>query len=319
MENTRQGDDQNVRDVVIMGSGCAGLTAAVYAARANLNPLVIRGRETGGQLTLTTLVENYPGFPKGVQGPALIQLIEEQAAAFGSEFHEGDVSRVDLSQRPFTLEIDRRDTVRTRTLIVATGASAKLLGLDSERKLMGYGVSTCATCDGAFYRNREVVVVGGGDTAAEDSLFLTRYARAVNIIHRRDRLRASKIMQDRLRRNEKIHFIWNTVVDDILDAEKGEVKSVRLRNLDTGEKWSKATDGVFIGIGHEPNTALFKGVIEMDELGYLKTREGRSWTNIDGVFAAGDVRDRIYRQAITAAGSGCMAAMDAEKFLESGH
>ncbi len=322
MQDTRQDDNHKIRDVVIMGSGCAGLTAAVYAARANMNPLVIRGRETGGQLTLTTLVENYPGFPKGVQGPGLIQLIQEQAAAFGSEFLEGQVTGVDLSQRPFSLQIDGingLDTLKTRTLIVASGASAKLLGLDSERKLLGYGVSTCATCDGAFYRNREVVVVGGGDTAAEDSLFLTRYAKAVNIIHRRGRLRASKIMQDRLHRNEKIHFIWNTVVTDILDAEKGEVNGIRLRNLDTGEEWLKEIDGVFIGIGHEPNSTLFKGVLEMDELGYLKTREGRSWTNVDGVFAAGDVRDRIYRQAITAAGSGCMAAMDAEKFLESGH
>lgn len=311
--------EQGERQVVIMGSGCAGLTAAIYAARANLSPLVIRGHEEGGQLALTTLVENYPGFPKGVQGPALIQMMEEQAAAFGANSLGANVTRVDLSKRAFTLEIDGREKLQTRTLIVASGASAKMLGIESERKLLGYGVSTCATCDGALFRNRNVVVVGGGDTAAEDSLFLTRYARSVSVVHRRDQLRASKIMQDRLRRNEKIHFIWDTVVTDILDPEKGEVTGVRLKNLRTGEERVEETQGVFIGIGHQPNTALFKGVLEMDELGYLKTREGRSWTNVEGVFAAGDVKDRTYRQAITAAGSGCMAAMDAEKFLESEH
>jgi thioredoxin reductase (NADPH) len=307
----------NMRNVVIMGSGCAGLTAAIYAARANLQPLVIRGVEAGGQLTLTTLVENYPGFPKGVQGPELIELMQKQATQFGAEFMEGNVAKVDLSQRSFVLEAGQ-ERLETRTLIIASGASAKMLGLESERKLLGHGVSTCATCDGYFFRGKEVVVVGGGDTAAEDALFLTRYANEVSIIHRREQLRASKIMQDRLRRNEKIKFIWNSVVDDILDADKREVSGIKLRNIKTKEEALKPVDGVFIGIGHEPNTSLFRGQLEVDDLGYLITREG-SKTNIPGVFAAGDVKDRVYRQAVTAAGSGCMAAMDAEKFLEAEH
>ena len=306
-----------MRNVVIIGSGCAGLTAAIYAARANLQPLVIRGVEAGGQLTLTTLVENFPGFPQGVQGPELIELMHQQASAFGTEFLEGNVTKADLSRRPFVLEMSQ-ERLETRTLIIASGASAKLLGLDSERKLLGHGVSTCATCDGYFFRGKDVVVVGGGDTAAEDALFLTRYAKEVGIIHRRDQLRASKIMQDRLRRNEKIKFIWNSVVDDILDADKREVSGIKLRNVKTEEETLQPVHGVFIGIGHEPNTHLFRGQLEMDELGYLITREG-SKTNIAGVFAAGDVRDRVYRQAITAAGSGCMAAMDAERFLEAEH
>jgi thioredoxin reductase (NADPH) len=304
-----------MRNVVIIGSGCAGLTAAIYAARANLKPLVIRGAEAGGQLTLTTLVENFPGFPKGVQGPELIELMQKQASEFGTEFREGNVARVDLSQRPFVLEVGK-ERIEMRTLIVASGASAKLLGLESERKLLGHGVSTCATCDGYFFRGKEVAVVGGGDTTAEDALFLTRYATQVNIIHRRDQLRASKIMQDRLFRNEKVKFIWNSVVEDILDAQKREVTGVKLKNVKTQEETLKAVDGLFIGIGHEPNTGLFRGQLEMDDLGYLLTREG-SKTNVPGVFAAGDVKDRVYRQAITAAGSGCMAAMDAERFLEA--
>jgi thioredoxin reductase (NADPH) len=307
----------NMRNVVIMGSGCAGLTAAIYAARANLQPLVIRGVEAGGQLTLTTLVENYPGFPKGVQGPELIELMQKQATQFGAEFMEGNVAKVDLSQRSFVLEAGQ-ERLETRTLIIASGASAKMLGLESERKLLGHGVSTCATCDGYFFRGKEVVVVGGGDTAAEDALFLTRYAKEVSIIHRREQLRASKIMQDRLHRNEKIKFLWNSVVEDILDADKREVSGIKLRNLKTEDEAIKPVDGVFIGIGHEPNTSLFRGQLEVDDLGYLLTREG-SKTNIPGVFAAGDVKDRVYRQAITAAGSGCMAAMDAEKFLEAEH
>jgi thioredoxin reductase (NADPH) len=306
-----------MRNVVIIGSGCAGLTAAIYAARANLKPLVIRGVEAGGQLTLTTLVENFPGFPKGVQGPELIELMQKQATEFGAEFMEGNVAKVDLSQRPFVLEMGQ-ERLETTTLIIASGASAKFLGLESERKLLGHGVSTCATCDGYFFRGKEVVVVGGGDTAAEDALFLTRYANEVSIIHRREQLRASKIMQDRLRRNEKIKFIWNSVVDDILDADKREVSGIKLRNIKTKEEALKPVDGVFIGIGHEPNTSLFRGQLEVDDLGYLITREG-SKTNIPGVFAAGDVKDRVYRQAVTAAGSGCMAAMDAEKFLEAEH
>ena len=304
-----------MRNVVIIGSGCAGLTAAIYAARANLKPLVIRGVEAGGQLTLTTLVENFPGFPKGVQGPELIELMQKQASEFGAEFLEGNVAKADLSQRPFVLEVGQ-ERLETSTLIIASGASAKLIGLESERKLLGHGVSTCATCDGYFFRGKEVAVVGGGDTAAEDALFLTRYAKEVSIVHRREQLRASKIMQDRLRRNEKIKFIWNSVVDDILDADKREVSGIKLHNVKTMEKTIKPVHGVFIGIGHEPNTSLFRGQLEVDDLGYLITRDG-SKTNIPGVFAAGDVKDRVYRQAITASGSGCMAAMDAEKFLEA--
>jgi len=306
-----------MRDVVIIGSGPAGLTAALYAGRANLKPLLIRGIEAGGQLTLTTLVENFPGFPKGVQGPELIDLMQKQAEEFGAEFKEGNVKRVDLSKRPFVLESDA-GPIETQTLIISTGASAKLLGLDSERKLIGHGVSTCATCDGSFFRNREIAVVGGGDTAAEEALFLTRYASRVNLIHRRDQLRASKIMQDRILKNEKIKPIWNSVVTDILDPAKGEVTGIKLRNTQTGEETVKALDGVFIGIGHTPNTSLFQGQLEMNDVGYIVTRGGAK-TSVPGVFAAGDVQDPVYRQAITAAGSGCMAAIDAERFLEAQH
>ena len=306
-----------MRNVVIIGSGCAGLTAAIYSARANLQPLVIRGIEAGGQLTLTTLVENYPGFPKGVQGPELIDMMQKQATEFGAEFLEGNVTRADLSKRPFVLEVGET-RFETKTLIIASGASARLLGLESERKLLGHGVSTCATCDGYFFRGKEVAVVGGGDTAAEDALFLTRYATRVNLIHRRDQLRASKIMQDRLARNEKIKPIWNSVVTDVLDPAKGEVTGIRLKNTKTGEESLKASDGLFIGIGHTPNSSLFRGQLEMDEVGYLKTHDGAK-TSVAGVFAAGDVQDKVYRQAITAAGSGCMAAIDAERFLEAEH
>lgn len=306
-----------MRNVVIIGSGCAGLTAAIYAARANLSPLVIRGREAGGQLTLTTLVENFPGFPKGVQGPELVELMQRQADEFGAEFVEGDVTRVDLSKRPFTLEMGK-ETLETRTLIIASGASAKMLGLEAERRLLGHGVSTCATCDGYFFRGKDVMVVGGGDTAAEDALFLTRYARQVFVVHRRDQLRASKIMADRLLRNEKVTPVWNSVVTDIMDPSKGEVTGVKLKDVKTGEEKEHPCDGVFIGIGHQPNTSLFQGQLEMDEVGYLKTFDG-SKTKIPGVFAAGDVQDRVYRQAVTAAGSGCMAAIDAERFLEAHH
>lgn len=306
-----------MRNVVIIGSGCAGLTAAIYAARANLKPLVVRGKEAGGQLTLTTLVENFPGFPKGVQGPELIELMQKQAAAFGAEFEDGDVTKVDLSERPFKLKIEGRD-VEAKTLIIASGASAKLLGLESERKLIGHGVSTCATCDGYFFRGKEVAVVGGGDSAAEESLFLTRYANRVYLIHRRDELRATKILQDRVFRNEKIKVIWNSVVTEIYDAEKKEVTGVKLKDVKEGKESELKLNGVFIAIGHTPNTALFKGQLEMDETGYLVTKNG-SKTSVPGVFAAGDVQDRVYRQAVTAAGSGCMAAMDAERFLEAHH
>ena len=306
-----------MRDVVIMGSGCAGLTAAIYAARANLKPLVIRGLEPGGQLTLTTQVENFPGFPEGVQGPELIERMRAQAAQFGAEFTEAHVTGADLFRRPLVIQAES-ETIETRTLIIASGASAKLLGLESERRLLGHGVSTCATCDGYFYRGKEVVVVGGGDTAAEEALFLTRYAAQVSIIHRRDQLRASKIMQDRLFDNSKINIVWDAVVTDVLDVDRGEVTGVKLRNIKTGAETIKSCDGVFMGIGHSPNTSLFRGQLEMNEVGYLITHEG-SKTNLPGVFAAGDVQDHIYRQAITAAGSGCMAAIDAERYLEAEH
>ena len=293
------------------------MTAAIYAARANLKPLVIRGLEAGGQLTLTTLVENFPGFPKGVQGPDLIERMMNQAAEFGAEFMEGYVSGADLSRRPFMIDLGS-ETVEASTLIIASGASAKMLGLESERKLLGHGVSTCATCDGYFYRGKDVVVVGGGDTAAEEAIFLTRHARQVSIIHRRDQLRASKIMQDRLYHNPKINFIWDSVVVDVLDVNRGEVTGIKLKNTKTGDETIKSCDGVFMGIGHSPNTSLFRGQLEMNEVGYLITHDG-SKTNVPGVFAAGDVQDHVYRQAITAAGSGCMAAIDAERFLEAEH
>jgi thioredoxin reductase (NADPH) len=304
-----------MRQVVIIGSGCAGLTAAIYTARANLNPLVIRGLEAGGQLSLTTAVENYPGFPKGVQGPELIEMMQQQAAEFGAEFMEGDVTRADLSSRPFGLDVGK-ESVETRVLIIASGASAKMLGLPSERRLLGHGVSTCATCDGYFYRGKDVAVVGGGDTAAEEALFLTRYANQVKLIHRRDELRASKIMQDRLLKDAKIKPVLDTVVTDVLDPAKGEVTGLRLKNVKTGEESFCPCHGLFIGIGHSPNTTLFRGQLEMNDLGYIKTTKGTK-TNLPGVFAAGDVQDDVYRQAVTAAGSGCMAAIDAERFLEA--
>ena len=304
-----------MRDVVIMGSGCAGLTAAIYAARANLKPLLIRGVEAGGQLTLTTAVENYPGFPEGVQGPDLVDRMKQQAEKFGTEFLEGDVTKVDLSRRPFTIEVGT-EKIEARTFIIASGASAKLMGLESERKLIGHGVSTCATCDGFFYRGKPVAVVGGGDTAMEEAIFLTRYATQVSVIHRRDKLRASKILQDRAMKNEKIKFVWDSVVDDVLDPAKREVTGLKLKNVKTEKISDFPCDGLFIGIGHRPNTGVFKGRLEMDANGYLVTRDS-SKTSIPGVYAAGDVQDHVYRQAITAAGSGCMAAIEAERFLEA--
>lgn len=306
-----------MQDVVIIGSGCAGLTAAIYAARADLKPLVIRGVEAGGQLSLTTLVENYPGFPNGVQGPELIELMQKQAGVFGAEFKEGNVARVDLSRRPFTLDLGQ-EKIETRTLIITSGASAKMLGLESERKLLGHGVSTCATCDGFFHRGHEVAVVGGGDTAAEEALFLTRYATQVHLIHRRGQLRASKIMQDRVLGNEKIKLVWNTVVADVLDPAQGEVTGLKLKNVKTSKESVMPLGGLFIGIGHQPNTSLFQGQLELNETGYIVTHDGPK-TSVPGVFAAGDVQDHIYRQAVTAAGSGCMAAIDAERFLEAEH
>ena len=307
----------SVKDVVILGSGCAGLTAAVYAARANLKPLLIDGHEAGGQLSLTTDVENFPGFPEGVLGPELIEKMRQQAARFGTEYLTGAATAADLSRRPFRLTIAGHGEIQCKTLIVATGASARMLGLESERRLLGHGVSTCATCDGFFFKEKELVVVGGGDSAIEEGTFLTKFARRVTIVHRRDSLRASKIMQDRARKNPKVEFLWDTAVEEVLGKEK--VEGVRLRNLKSGEETVKKIDGLFVAIGHTPNTRVFQGQIELDKTGYIVTHQG-SRTSVKGVFAAGDCQDHVYRQAVTAAGSGCMAAIDAERFLESeGH
>jgi thioredoxin reductase (NADPH) len=302
-------------NVVIIGSGCAGLTAAIYAARANLTPLVIDGHEPGGQLSLTTHVENFPGFPDGIMGPELIENMRKQAAKFGTEFKAGVLTDVDLTQRPFKI-VAGNETYETKALIIAAGASARLIGLPNERELIGHGVSTCATCDGYFFRGRPIGVVGGGDSAMEEANFLSRYASKVHLIHRRNEFRASKIMIDRARANEKIEFVTPAVVDEIV-AKDGSVDGVRLRNPESNETTEIAVHGLFVAIGHDPNTKVLKGKLEMDANGYLIAKHG-SLTKIPGVFIAGDVQDHRYRQAITAAGSGCMAAIDAEKFLE-GH
>src|SRR3989441_9224761 len=307
-----------MRDVVIIGSGCAGNTAAIYAARANLKPLVVQGHEAGGQLSITTLVENFPGFPDGINGPDLVENMKKQAENFGAEYAHGNLLEADLSMRPFRLNIEE-EWVEARTLIVASGASARWLGLPSEQRLIGHGVSSCATCDGFFYRGRKIMVVGGGDSAMEEANFLSRFGSEVTLIHRRDQFRASKIMLDRARANPKIKFLPNTVVEEVFDVPANLVNGVRLRNLATGAVWEQEVDGFFVAIGHIPNTAVFKGQIETDADGYILSKGGAR-TNIPGVFHAGDVQDRTYRQAITASGAGCMAAMEAERFLEAeGH
>jgi thioredoxin reductase (NADPH) len=304
-----------VHNVIIIGSGCAGLTAAIYTARANLSPLVIDGHEPGGQLTLTTMVENFPGFPEGVLGPDLIESMRKQAARFGATYKAGAVTDADLGRRPFKITVGK-EIFECSALIIAAGASARLLGLESEKKLMGHGVSTCATCDGYFFRGKEIVVLGGGDSAMEEATFLTKFASRVTIVHRRNEFRASKIMLARARSNEKIHFATPVVVLDVLDVAKGAVEGVRIRNVESSAESVIPAEGVFLAIGHDPNTKFFRGKLEMDEAGYIVTRD-RTRTSVEGVFAAGDVQDRRYRQAVTAAGSGCMAAIDAEKFLEA--
>ena len=303
-----------MRNVIILGSGPAGLTAALYAARANLRPLVIEGLEAGGQLMLTTMVENWPGRRDGIMGPDLIMEMRAQAERFGAEIVRGNVTAVDLAGQPFKVTTSDAEHL-CRSLIIATGASARLLGLPSERTLMGHGVSTCATCDGYFFRGKPIAVIGGGDSAMEEAIFLTKFASQVTVVHRRDALRASKIMQDKAFANPKISFEWNTEVEDVRDSTQGVVTSMLLRNNQTGERKELPVEGVFVAIGHTPNTALFKGQIEMDPNGYIVTHAGTR-TSVPGVFAAGDVQDHIYRQAVTAAGSGCTAAIDAEKYLE---
>jgi thioredoxin reductase (NADPH) len=302
------------RNVVIIGSGCAGHTAALYTARANLKPLVIEGHEPGGQLSLTTLVENFPGFPEGIMGPQLIENMRKQAERFGAEYRIGHLSSVDFSQRPFLLHIGRHQ-VHAQALIIASGASARWLGLPNEQKLIGHGVSSCATCDGFFFSGKEIVVVGGGDSAMEEALFLTRFATKVTLIHRRESFRASKIMLERAQKNPKIQFLTDTVVEDVYDSAQNEVTGLKLRNLKTGAISDFPTSALFLGIGHEPNAKMFAGHLDMDADGYLKTHN-YVLTRIHGVYACGDVQDRRYRQAITAAGTGCMAAIEVEKFLD---
>ncbi len=304
-----------VKDVVILGSGPAGLTAAIYCARANLAPVVVEGLSAGGQLMVTTDVENYPGFPEGIAGPELMERFKKQAERFGTTYVMGDSTEVDLTKRPFVVQVDRTE-IASRALIIATGASPRHLGIPGEEAYAGRGVSYCATCDGFFFRDQEIVVVGGGDTAMEEALFLTRYGKRVTVVHRRDELRASKIMADRARQHPKIEFLWNSAVEEVLGDGK-KVSSIRVRNLVTEKNFERPCGGFFVAIGHDPNTTLFGGKLSMDEQGYLKVRDTSSYTEIEGVFIAGDVHDHVYRQAVTAAGAGCRAAIDAERWLEA--
>ncbi len=303
------------RKVIILGSGCAGSTAAIYSARANMEPLLLEGMEPGGQLSLTSNIENFPGFPEGIPGLELVENMKKQALRFGAEYRMENVEEVDLSSSPFTIKTGQ-ETYTAHSLIIASGASAQLIGLESEKALLGRGVSTCATCDGFFYKGLEVVVVGGGDTAMEDAIYLTRFCNKVTVVHRRDELRASPIMGDRAKNNPKITFIWDSVVTEVLDPAKNAVEAVRIRNVKSGEEIVYKTDGVFVAIGHKPNTGIFKGQLDQTPNGYLKVHDGYH-TNVEGVFAAGDVHDEQYRQAITAAGSGCGASLDCERYLES--
>lgn len=311
----QQGPADGIENVVILGTGPAGLTAAIYSARANLTPLCIEGTQPGGQLTITTEVENYPGFPTGVQGPELMVGFRKQAERFGTRFKQGDVEKVDITRHPFVLTLADGSHVKTKSLIIATGASAKLLGLKNESRLMGRGVSACATCDGFFFKNQDIAVVGGGDTAMEEANFLTRFAKSVTLLHRREEFRASKVMQDRVLANPKVKVLYNVTVDDIIGQD--EVTGLKIKNVKTGENFELPVTGFFVAIGHQPNTKLFKSQLKTTDADYLIVEPGTTKTEIPGVFAAGDVADHVYRQAITAAGTGCMAAIDAERWLEN--